>query len=589
MANKKVSIAEKFPMDQVEDFPFSQTRINSIEKSSHPVKKEVVFKDTGDGANGLRIRIYPSGKAVYMIEKRIRSAKGGAKKRKIADVSDITLIKARREAGRFIEWMAQGLDPFDELEKEKEKNKVYTLLDGFNLFMKDRGIVQGSIERYERLRDVIGFVHVNKKRSWKSIEDVSQITNLNVFKGNSSNLKSLLDADLNDISSQSILSIHISITNSHGHGDNPAHTEGDKAIQFIGHIYDLAIKVLNERHDDNNFIKRNPTKIMNHGKGSWNNPGGNARRRNECLDTTHIKSHYDAIMSLQTLKNEADPNKKTLKYTHKPIPGAVRAHYFLRFLFWTGWRPGDVASIQWDQIEEEGGITTISWDDAEAAKKLKVAKPIYKVPLNHQAIAVIDELREIKEAKLKAAKDGDQPLPKNYDHDHVFLNVFEDNHIKANQHSYEVIVSELADIKHYPTGIYRKTFLSYGNNMVINVYNLKRLVFHTQNYFDVTSGYIETNRVVLQKISEEICSYILSLINPEKYDFSKRSIESVDVKIDKSLYDELQAQFEDKADHKINDLIRIALAVKVLDPVLYKKLDSTTTENAEFEDSDFDD
>jgi integrase len=589
MANKKIVIAEKFPQDQVEDFPFSQTRIKSIENSKYPVKEEVVFKDTGDEANGLRIRIYPSGKAVYMIEKRIRSAKGGAKKRKIANVSDISLIIARREAGRFIKWMAQGLDPFDELEKEKEKNKVYTLLDGFNLFMEGRGIVQGSVDRYERLRDVMGFVHINKKRSWKTTDDVSLITNLNKFKGNSSNLKSLLDADLNDISSQSIISIHKSITDSHGHGDNKAHTEGDKAIQFIGHIYDLAIKVLNERHDDNNFIKRNPTKIMNHGKGYWNNPGGNARRRREALDTDHIKAHYNAIMSLKTLKNEPDPNKKTMKYTHKPIPGAVRAHYFLRFMFWTGWRPGDTARIEWDQIEEENGMMTVSWDDSEAVEKLKSGEIIYKVPLNHQAIAVIKELREIRNAKLKAAKDGDIPLPKNYNYNYVFLNVFEDNHIKPNQHHYEVAVSEVAGVKHYPTGIYRKTFLSYGEHLNINVYSLKRLVFHTQNYYDVTSGYISTNRERLRDISEEVCSFILSLIDPKQYEFRKKSALLTDTKIDSELYKELHGQFKDKTDHKISDLIRIALAVKALDPALYKKLDSTTTENAEFEDSDFDD
>jgi hypothetical protein len=589
MANKKVLLAEKFPQDQVTDFPFSKSRIDSIKNSPYPVKKEIILKDTSDKANGLRIRIYPSGRAVYLVEKRIRSAKGGAKKRRIASASDISLIAAQREAGRFVEWMASGLDPIEELEKENEKNKVYTLLDGYNLFMQDRKIDESSIGRYNRLRDVIGFVHINKKRSWKSIDEVSQITNLNVYKGNSSNLKSLLEADLNDISSQCILRIHKSITQSHGRGDGEAHTEGDKAIQVIGHIYDLAIRVLNERHDDNNFIKRNPTKIMSHGKGYWNNPGGNSRRRNECLDTSHVKAHYDAIEGLKTYMNKADPNNKTLKYVHTPIPGAVRAHYFILFLFWTGWRPGDVASIKWDQVETQDGITTISWDDSEAAEKLKTGMPIYKVPLNHKAEEVLEEIKKNKEAKIKAAKNGGKPLPRNYDHDHIFLNVFEDDHIKANQYYYEVIISELADIKHYPTGIYRKTFLSYGNNININIYSLKRLVFHTQNYFDVTSGYIETNRQVLKAISEEICSYILSFINPEKYHYQKTIGKLIPVQIDESVYNEVKGQFKDKAEEKVSDLIRIALALKTLNPDQYNFFDSTTTSNAKLEDSDFDD
>jgi integrase len=587
MANIPSTLAKIFPKNQIADFKFSKTNMVYFENPEHPVKKETVFKDLSDGANGLRVRSYPSGKSVYMIEKRIRSAKGGAKKRTIANVGDITLIEARKIASKFTSWMAEGLDPYIELKKEKEVNRVYTVRNAYDIYMNDRKISKGTIERYERQKDVISFVHINKKIDWKSIENESQIINTNVFKGNTSNLKSLLDADLNEISSQSILNIHKNITKNHGHGDNDAPTEGDRVIQFIGHLYDIAIEVINERHDDNNFIKRNPTKIMNHGKGHWNNPGGHSKRRDEILDTNHIKAHYDAITALKTLKNTSDKNNKTIKYINKLIPGAARAHYFLRFLFWTGWRPGDVAPISWDQIEAENGITTVSWDDKEAAKKLKGGKEIYKVSLNHQAVAVIDELRELKKQKMEAIKNGDIELPKNYDDEHIFLNVCENNYIKPNQHHYEVIVSEISGVRHYPTGIYRKTFLSYGNDLNINIYTLKRLVFHTQNYFDVTSGYIHTNRHKLKEISEEICSYILSLVEPKKYNYAKKSNELSDVKIDKDIYEELKAQFKDNAESKISDLLRIALAVKVLHPKIYNTLDSTTTENAKFEDGDF--
>ncbi|MBA6303466.1 tyrosine-type recombinase/integrase [Colwellia sp. MB02u-14] len=586
MANKISSLAKIFPQDQVEDFDFSATNTQKFVNTKHPVFAEKVFRDTAQDANGLRIRAYPSGKAVYFVEKRIRSAAGGAKKRIICQVGEKPVAMARKEAGRFIQWMASGKDPYIELKIELEKSRVYTVGDAYKIYMSDRKIKDSTIERYERQKKIISFVHINKKSDWKDIENESQIINTNVYNRNTSNLKSLIDANLNEISSQSILKIHINITNSHGHGDNKAETEGDRVIQFIGHLYDIAREVINERHNEN-YIKRNPTKIMNQGKGHWNNPGGHSTRRNESLDTKDIKAHYDAIMSLKTLKNTPDLNNKTQKYVNKPIPGAVRAHYFLRFLFWTGWRPGDVATIEWDQIEIEDGITTISWDDRAAKKKLKQGKEIYKIPLNHQAVAVIDELREIKKKKMLAVKNGYEKPTKNYDDEHVFLNVFESKYIKPNQHHYEVIVSKISGIRHYPTGIYRKTFLTYGNGLNINIYTLKRLVFHTQNYFDVTSGYIHTNREVFKETSEEICAYILSFVEPKKYKHTKKTKSLSNIRIDKDIYDELTAQFKDKAESKVSDLIRMMLAVKALHPAIYKTLDSTTTENAKFEDADF--
>lgn len=579
----------KFPQDQNVNFKFTRTLMKRITDLSYPVAKDTIFKDLSDDARGLCVRVLKSGRAVYMVQKRIKSLGGSAKKRNIATVGEMSLETARKRAGEFLDWMSEGLDPIDVIKKRNETGKIYTLNDAYNLFMNERKIDQVTIDRYERVKDVISFVHIRKKLDWKNLSDDLQITNTNVYKGNTANLKSLLDANLNDISSQSILRIHRNITKSHGHGDNDAHTEGDRVIQFIGSLYELAIQVYNELHDDNNFIKRNPVRIMRQGKGHWNNPGGKTRRRREALDTSHIKAHYDAICSLKTLKNNPDPNNKKMKYTHKPIPGAVRAHYFLRFMFWTGWRPGDTARIEWDQIEEENGMMTISWDDTEAVEKLKSGEVIYKVPLNQQAIAVIKELKEIRDGKIKAAKDGDTPLPKNYDYNHVFLNVLEDNHINPNQHHYEAIMAKIAGVKHYPTSIYRKTFLSYGEHLNINIYSLKRLVFHTQNYYDVTSGYISTNRERLRDITEELCSFILSLIDPQEYEFKKQSGQLTDTKIETYLYKDLQALFKEKADEKINDLIRMALAIRALEPVIYNKFDSTTTENAEFEDSDFED
>lgn len=492
---------------------------------------------------------------------------------------------AREQAEKYIGWMLKGLDPYLEMKKEQDINKIYTLNDAYNLYMEDRKIEVLTIKRYQRVREVISYVHIKKTMSWRNITSDSQIVNTNIFKGNTSNLKSLIDADLNDISSESISKIHKNITKSHGHGDNDAPSEGDRAIKFIDVMYTKAIQVFNERHDDNNFIKRNPTKLM--GKGNWNNPGGHSKRRRESLDTSHIKAHLEGIMALKTFKNTPCEENKNLKYTKDPIPGAVRAHYFLLFLFWTGWRPGDVALIEWDQIETDEGIVTVSWNDKQAVERLKTNEPIYKVPLNHQAVAVINELRELKEAKMKAVENGDLVLPKDYDDKRIFLNVLENSHVKSNQFFYETKIAEISNVKHYPTGIYRKTFLSYGSHLNINIYTLKRLVFHTQNYYDVTSGYIHTHREVLLRASERICSFILSIVNPVKYEVPIASDSKVEVKIDEDVFNEMNAQFANNTEKKCSDFIRIALALKSLSPDLFNKINSTTTENAEFEDSDF--
>lgn len=593
MANKESNLAEYFPRDQLEDFSFSHTNIKKLLTSKYPVQEERVFKDKNQSANGLRIRVYPSSNATYFVEKRIRGASGGAKKRVIGKANEIDLFEARKTAYKFISWMAGGKDPYEELEKEKRENRVYTIRDAYNLYMDNRTIQKETRDRYERQKDVLSYIHIKRKQKWQDVESESQLVNTNTFKGKTDNLKSLLDADLNDITSQAVLCFHKSITNNHGHGNNKAFTEGDRVIQFLGSLYDTAIDIVNEKQDDEHYIKRNPIKIMYRARGRWNNPRGKAKRRHESLDTEHIAAHYQAIMQLKTLKNETRDDYPKMKYTNIPIPGAVRAHYFLRFMFWTGWRPGDVARIQWDQIEtisdNDKTYTVVSWNDKEAAERLKNGEPIYRVPLNQQAELVIKELEEIKSDKLNKAKKGEIKIRHDYDHNHVFLNVLENDHIKPNQHHYEKKIQELANTRFYPTGIYRKTFLTYGNELKINIYTLKRLVFHTQNYFDVTSGYIKTHRQVLLDASEKIANYLNSYISPKliQPEPSKQIIEISDVSIDKDIIDELTAQYGEDATRKTNDLIRIALALKTLNHSIYKKLELTTSEFAEFDDSDF--
>lgn len=591
MAQKNGLIADRFPADQKEDFHFTKALVESIKDSVHPVDKAKIFKDTDQTARGLRIKINPSGKAVYLVVKRIRGKQGGATKRVIGNVGEVGLSNARKMAGKFIDWMADGKDPYEEIEKENRKSKIFTVRDAYNLFMNVRDIKDSTIGRYERQIEVLGYVHISSKKKWNEIESQDDIYNKNVNQFRPRGIKSLLDADLNEISSKSILEIHKNITNSHGHNGQPAHTEGDRVIQFLGSLYDIAIDVNNESNDELNHIKLNPVKIMSRGKGHWNNPGGKTRRRRESLDTEHIAAHYEAIMKLRDLRNSPDENDKTVKYVYKPIPGAIRAHFFLRFMFWTGWRPGDVARITWDQVESlsENGVTytVISWDDKEAAARLKNGEEIYRVPINDEAAKVIDELRVIKEQKLEKAARGEQALPKNYDSEHIFLGVFENNHITPNQHHYMKTVAELADIKHYPTSIYRKSFLTYGNHLGVNIYTLKRLVFHTQNYFDVTSGYINTQRKILFDASNAVADYYKSIISPAEYKPIQKSNESKKVGIDKDIMDELEVQYGDKAIKKCNDLIRIALAAKTLNKKFYDMLEQTTTELAEFEDADF--
>lgn len=593
MVQKKGSIADRFPSDQNEDFIFTKALLESIKDSPYPVIKAKIFRDTDQTARGLRIKINPSGKAVYLVVKRIRGKKGGATKRVIGTVGEVGLSKARKMAGKFIDWMAEGKDPYEEIEKENRVAKIFSVRDAYKLFMSVRDIEDVTIERYERQLKVLGYVHISSKKKWNEIESQEDIFNKNVNQVRPRSIKSLLDADLNEISSKSILEIHKNITNSHGRNGDPAHTEGDRVIQFLGSLYDIAIAVNNEAEDELNHIKHNPVKIMSRGKGHWNNPGGKTRRRKETLDTEHIAAHYEAIMKLKDLRNTPDENDKTIKYVYKPIPGAVRAHYFFRFMFWTGWRPGDVARIKWDQIEQltENGLNymVVSWDDTEAAERLKNGEEVYRVPLNDEAAKVLTELKAISNEKLEKAARGEQPLPKNYDSEHIFLGVFENNHIKPNQHHYMKVVCELANIKFYPTSIYRKSFLTYGDFLGINIYTLKRLVFHTQNYFDVTSGYINTQRKVLFDASNIVANYYKSIIFPREYKPIMKSNESKEIVIDRDIMDELEAQYGDKAIKKCSDLIRIALAAKTLNKKFYYMLEKTTNEMAEFESADFND
>ena len=159
----------------------------------------------------------------------------------------------------------------------------------------------------------------------------------------------------------------------------------------------------------------------------------------------------------------------------------------------TGWRPEEACKLNWRQVSKD--FKDVTWDDSEAAANLKGAKKQYRFPLNTEATKVLQSIKSY-----------------NFDSEYVFPANNLTSHVKQNPTQYvDIVQQEVGNGKRYTLGIYRKTFQTYAHKVGIDDITIKRLVFHTQKFYDVQSGYIKAHRETLREKSQKIADYILEL------------------------------------------------------------------------------
>jgi hypothetical protein len=428
-----------------------------------------IYKDTSHEANGLMLRVSPQLKLTYVVHGRIK-AEGKAAQFFTIGNGDMMLSIARRQAAKFKSWMAQGLHP---TEAQNRKERTFTLRELFEKYLetkgvksaaKTKGLQQDTIDEYKK--------QFNRLSHRFQTRNALKITKDDVIK------------EHNWVAEE--------------------HTDfmSDKTFQLVGAIFRNAMKIYSGNSGHDQVVQFNPVKVLND-TDAWKVNGGQSRRRAVCIDTEHMPDVYRAIEEMKDYKDG-------IKYIHKQTPSAVVAAHFFRFMLFTGWRPEEACKMTWSQVADD--FKDVTWNDSEAAATLKGGEEQYRAPLNTEAQATLKSLKEY-----------------NYGTDWVFPNMTQTNHFGQNPTLYVDLLTKLANTgERYTAGIFRKTFQTYAEHINVHPVTIKRLVFHTQKYYNTQGGYIFANRENLRRQSQRVCDFIL--LHSKKANLAKSQQVQVDIK-----------------------------------------------------------
>ncbi len=414
---------------------------------------QCVLKDTHSDSQGLRLRLSRSGKMTFVVHGRIAKAGSSAQYFTIGNAREMYLHSARKMAGAFRTFMSEGKDPVSEHRKQKA---IFTLEQFHREYLEAKGVK--SVERLSGLKP----------------ETILE------YKKNFNRLSSkFISRDALRISRDDVKNEHLRISKT----SSPF--MADKTMHYVAAIFRRARKRHIDESENVEIIRHNPVDILTLDR-SWFVNNGQSRRIRACIDSDDVGKVLDGIDKLESY---CDGIKHKRTISQRAI---VASHYF-KFLMFTGWRPEEVCAIEWDQVSED--FKDVTWNDEQAAKKLKGAESQYRAPLNSVAS---DILRSIKN-KVDSSK-------------WVFPANNMTSAISQNPTDYiDALEKIIGNGTRYTCGIYRKTFQTYAEVLSINPSTIKRLVFHTQAHYDVQSGYIALNRENLRRKSEKIADYILKL------------------------------------------------------------------------------
>lgn len=462
-----------------------------------------VYRDTFYNAKGLRIRLSPWGKMTFVVHGRIAKKGKSAQYFTIGDARSVYLHTARDLAGDFRSYMAAGKNP---VEEHKKNTKKYTLELFFHDYKKAKGTKSIHNRRGLKLETIIEyekeFARLSKKIRTK-------------------------DAQL--ITREDIIREHDRIA--------LIHTDfmSDKTMHLVHALYSGAKKRYVNEAENTPIITMNPVEVLSLDR-AWKVNSGQSRRKRECIDTDDLKDVLDALEKLEFYKDG-------IKFIHKTTSAAVVCSHFFRLLLFTGWRPEEASKMRWEQVSED--FKDVTWNDEEAVAKLKGGEAQYRFPLNSEATKVLQSIRKY-----------------NFKSEWVFPTNKMTTPISQNPTLYVDVLQKLINNnKRYTAGIYRKTFQTYAEECGISSNSIKRLVFHTQNYYDVQSGYIATNREAFRRMSQKVADFILLYADR----FGKTKSESIEINSDLLIKaTELAKKAELSRDEMINKLIEIGVKFETM-------------------------
>lgn len=438
--NKKSKYKSKLSVSQVDNLK-KYLRFDGTEEAN--VARNIW--DQSKDSFGLILRLNAGGKMTFAVHGRIARSNKNPQFYSIGDARLLTYHRAKDFAREFREWMSLGKNPVEEYKRQTE---CITVEDIYRKYCSSKHN-RVKPETYKTYK-----YHFNKLS------------------------KKFVNLEAKRVTHKNIVDEHESLTSSSS--GKLADAIFNKSVRAW---FEHAIHMYTDSETNEPIIKLNPVKILKVA-GKYNVNNGRTIRKQECIDTEELPNLFNALDELSDINAE-----KT--YGKKQFMSSYVASSFFKLLLFTGWRPQDAISIEWSQVADD--CSDITWDDRQAAAKLKNADEFYRFPLNSEAKNVLLNLRE-----------------KNFGGKWVFPAVNTEIHFKQNPSIYIKKLRKLMNVdKGYTAGIYRKTFQSYASHLNVSPSTIRRLVFHTQSGHDVQSNYIKETRESLNSFSQKVCDYIL--------------------------------------------------------------------------------
>jgi len=250
-----------------------------------PEDKHKIYRD--DDVMGFGLRIMPSGRKSFIVEKRI----GRKVRRKTLGIyGPLTPAQGRKEALKFLGKIAMGIDPIDEA--AEQQSSLVTLQEVYETYLK-----------------------VRKDLKANTLSDYRSHMN-NAF-------KDWAKRPLANIRRDMISKKHKQIGEKH-----PARANG--AMRFLRAIFNFAAGQY-EDANDRSLFPENPVSRLSQTRAWYP-----SRRKQGVIRAHQLKDWYKAVKTLKAI-------------TYDPV--AMTTADFLVLLLFTGMRKSEGLGLEWDDVD----------------------------------------------------------------------------------------------------------------------------------------------------------------------------------------------------------------------------------------------
>lgn len=429
---------------------------NFVKNLNPDPTRNLEYKDDDKAAFGLRLRVNKGGTKTYYIQGRIKG-EDAPRRFTIGNADHIGIHKARELAQEYHGYMADGKDPVKTKTAEDTRHSV-TLRQAFDTYLKVRGVKP-------------------EKPNGLEPETVNDYTN--IFRRYLSHWSG---TRLIDITGEMVSEHHAAMVDS-GKTRVP-----DKMAGLLRLIFNFASGYyLEDTPEKRPLYSYNPVSVLDVGQ-QWIVKGGQSRVKGNAIRRKHLPAMWEAINNIQNYQS---------KRHNKNSPLAEPAHYYFKFMLFTGIRPSAAAETEWHQINlEEGHISYVDED----AEKVKGSTPIFELPLSDY---VLHMLKEMHAKKKKSQR-------------YLFPNAGGTGPIASGLNEWAKKISAAAegiDGAVYTAHDYRSTFGTVADSIGLNEWTIKRLMNHSSlGSKDVTSGYIRSEGETLRKHTQAVTNEILRIV-----------------------------------------------------------------------------